>query len=178
VNLKQLRDTVEKREIQKLKEEIESLKKSLQDLRVMHAQQKNTLLNAFKKKYGPEVLLLVDQANSEAIHETYQKGNHDVNKRSIEDLVNIIWEPLRKQGLEFSIEHVDSGIQMKCTKCPVADLYKQVGGTEWGYHLYCAADKHIAEAFNPNIGFRRSKTLMEGHDCCNHFYFWKDGEKK
>jgi hypothetical protein len=149
---------------QKLKVEIESLKKSIKDLHVMHTQQKIALLNAFKKKYGSE----------EASRETYQNKNPGDGERSIEDLLNIIWEPLRKQGLEFSMERTEMGVQMKCTKCPVADLYKQAGGTEWGYHLYCAADKHIVEAFNSKIGFRRTKTLMEGHDCCDHFYYLKE----
>jgi predicted ArsR family transcriptional regulator len=159
---------------QKLKTEIESLKKSINDLHVLHTQQKIALLNAFKKKYGSEVFQVVDQANGLAIREMYQNKNNGVDERSIEDLINMVWEPLRNQGLEFTMERTANSIQMKCTKCPVADLYKQAGGTEWGYHLYCAADKHIAEAFNPQIGFRRTKTLMEGHDCCDHFYYLKE----
>jgi predicted ArsR family transcriptional regulator len=169
---------MEEKKIRLLQQEIESLKKSVQDLHLMHTQQKIALLNAFKKRYGSEVFDIIEKANGEATRKAYTKNTEGNNKHSIEDLITMLWEPLRKQGLEFSMEHVDNGIQMKCTKCPVADLYKQVGGTEWGYHLYCAADKHIVEAFNPNIGFRRSKTLMEGHECCDHFYFWKAGEKK
>jgi predicted ArsR family transcriptional regulator len=169
---------MEEKEINLLQQEIESLKKSVKDLHLMHTQQKIALLNAFKKRYGSEVFQIIEQANGEASREAYKKNADSSNERSIEDLVTLIWEPLRKQGLEFSMEQTINGLQMKCTKCPVADLYRQAGGTDWGYHLYCAADKHIVEAFNPNIGFRRSKTLMEGHDCCDHFYFWKDGEKK
>jgi predicted ArsR family transcriptional regulator len=159
---------------QKLKAEIESLKKSIKDLHLMHTQQKIALLNTFKNKYGSEVFQVVEQANGEAIRETYQNKNRGTDERSIEDLINMLWEPLRNQGLEFTMERTGKGVQMKCTKCPVADLYKQAGGTEWGYHLYCAADKHIAEAFNPQIGFRRTKTLMEGNDCCDHFYYLKE----
>jgi hypothetical protein len=80
-------------------------------------------LNAFKKRFGSEVFHVVEQANGEAF---------------------------RKQGIEFSMEHTANGIQMKCTICSAAELYNQAGGTEWGrYHLYCAADKHIVEVFNP-----------------------------
>jgi predicted ArsR family transcriptional regulator len=165
---------MEEKEIEQLQKEIESLKKSIKDLHIMHTQQKIALLNAFKNKYGSEVFQVIEQANGVTVRETYQNKNHGDGERSIEDLITIVWEPLRKQGLEFTMERTAKEVQMKCTKCPVADLYKQAGGTEWGYHLYCAADNHIAEAFNSKIGFRRTKTLMEGHDCCDHFYYLKE----
>lgn len=31
-------------------------------------------------------------------------------------------------------------------------------------------DEAWAKAFNPNIQFTRTKTLMEGHACCDHCY--------
>ncbi|MFC2012727.1 L-2-amino-thiazoline-4-carboxylic acid hydrolase [Chloroflexota bacterium] len=31
----------------------------------------------------------------------------------------------------------------------------------------------MASAFNPDIGFQRTKTLMRGDDCCDHIYYLK-----
>jgi predicted ArsR family transcriptional regulator len=154
--------------------EIDSLKKTIKDLHLMHTQQKIALLNALKDTYGSEVYHIIERANGKACRETYQKMNQSTGEQSIDDLIHAIWEPLRNQGLEFSMDRTSDGVQMKCTKCPIADLYKQANGTEWGYHLYCAADQHIVDAFNPKIGLRRTKTLMEGHDSCDHFYYLKN----
>jgi hypothetical protein len=41
---------------------------------------------------------------------------------------------------------------------------------EWGYALHCAQDPHIIAGFNPAIGFRQTRWLMRGDDCCDHFY--------
>ncbi|TFH07921.1 MAG: hypothetical protein E4H14_07485 [Candidatus Thorarchaeota archaeon] len=41
---------------------------------------------------------------------------------------------------------------------------------DWGYSLYCVDDEYMVMGFNPKMEFTRSKTLMEGHDCCNHCY--------
>jgi len=39
--------------------------------------------------------------------------------------------------------------------------------------MFCQNDFYIAEGFNSKIGLKRTKTLMEGHDCCDHFYYMK-----
>lgn len=93
---------------------------------------------------------------------------------SIDDLISLLWEPLKSEGLEYTLERVDNGVQMKCTKCPYVDLAKKLGMTEWFFHLICANDFFIAEGFNPKIGLKRTRTLMEGHDCCDHLYYIKD----
>ncbi|MFW9789019.1 MAG: L-2-amino-thiazoline-4-carboxylic acid hydrolase, partial [Candidatus Thorarchaeota archaeon] len=38
---------------------------------------------------------------------------------------------------------------------------------------FCNEDEHIVAGFNPSIKFSRTKTLMEGHDCCDHCYVMK-----
>ena len=39
-----------------------------------------------------------------------------------------------------------------------------------GYSYICYADYATAQAFNPKIVMRRSKTLMQGDSYCNHRY--------
>ncbi len=57
------------------------------------------------------------------------------------------------------------------TKCVFAELVNELGiSKEWGYDLFCSDDEHIANGFNPKIKFSRSKTLMEGYDCCDPCY--------
>lgn len=37
-----------------------------------------------------------------------------------------------------------------------------------GYSAHCFSDFAGASAFNPKLKLVRTKTLMRGHDCCNH----------
>jgi hypothetical protein len=39
-----------------------------------------------------------------------------------------------------------------------------------GFATVCFTDYATAAAFNPKLKMIRSKTLMQGHDCCNHRY--------
>ncbi len=97
-----------------------------------------------------------------------------MGKNSIDDLVNVLWEPLREKGYAFTLEKTEPGVQVNCTACPFATMYRSLGGAEWGYALYCAVDEDLTKAFNPEIGFKRTKTLMEGHSNCDHFYFMRE----
>jgi predicted ArsR family transcriptional regulator len=151
-----------------------ALMQAVKEVHVTYVKQQITLLNALKDALGPEVARVVEQANSQEICQTYQELARQSGKSSIEDLVAVLWEPLRSRGYEFTAEQTEQGLQMHCTACPFATLYRQLGGAEWGFHLYCAADEQLAQAFNPSIGFKRTKTLMEGDEYCDHLYFYQD----
>jgi len=93
---------------------------------------------------------------------------------TIDDLIRILWEPLKARGFEFSIEQKGKGIQFRCTKCAHHDLAREINGTDWMFYLKCASDPYIVEGFNPKIVFHRTKTLMQGHDCCDHYYEFQE----
>ncbi len=149
----------------------DGLKQALKAVHGMYIEQQISLLNALKAEFGPRVVEVVRQAGSRDVCAVYHELAEKSGKRSIDDLVDALWEPLRQKGYVFTRENTGTGIQMHCTACPFAAMYKAMGGTEWGYALYCAADADLTAAFNPQIGFKRTKTLMEGSDCCDHFYF-------
>gem|GEM_PF-837116 len=92
---------------------------------------------------------------------------------TLDDLVRMLWAPLPELGFEFTSESRPNGLQFCVTRCPHATLAADIGGSAaaWLYALVCAGDPHIAAAFDPPIGFRRTKTLMQGDDCCDHAYF-------
>ena len=41
---------------------------------------------------------------------------------------------------------------------------------DWFYHFSCALDYYTTPAFSSKIHFTRTKTLLQGDDCCNHRY--------
>ncbi|RLD07223.1 MAG: hypothetical protein DRI65_05120 [Chloroflexota bacterium] len=93
---------------------------------------------------------------------------------SVADLIRLLWEPLKTRGFEFTVEQKEDGIQVYCTKCALYDLAREINGTDWMFYLNCGTDPYIVEGFNPKIKFQRAKTLMEGHECCDHYYEYQD----
>jgi len=91
----------------------------------------------------------------------------------IEDLIRVLWAPLKEQGFEFTIQRQNGTAAFCVTKCPIHALAEKTGMHEWLYHLACSGDFHSARAFSPKIGFARTKTLIQGHECCNHRYYYQ-----
>ncbi len=150
------------------------LKKQQKRQELQHMQHLVGILNELRSQYGEGVIDSVYKVQRDFNIWQWNNIANSVGSNSTEDLIKVLWEPMKEDGLEYTEEKTDNGVQMHCTKCPIYDTLKEVGLTEWGYHLICNNDEYIVEGFNSEIGFKRTKTLMEGHDCCNHFYYIKD----
>lgn len=68
------------------------------------------------------------------------------------------------------LEDSDDRQAYKFTRCMWADIFRSLGAQEIGVWI-CEADGPVAAAFNPGIRFQRTKTLMEGGECCDHVYY-------
>ena len=131
-------------------------------------------IKIMKEHFGEEVYDVIVNANSEGIKEHWKKKAEEHGDNSIESLIKLMWETLPQHEFEYTMEKTDAGFQMKCTKCPNAETALRLGIGEHMYYVICKGDWFSAEGFNPNIGFKMTKTLMQGDDCCNHFYYYKD----
>lgn len=59
-------------------------------------------------------------------------------------------------------------------KCHWAETFRELGAADLGYALNCSSDFAYARCFNPKLRLERSKTLMQGDDCCEFVYTWED----
>jgi hypothetical protein len=126
-----------------------------------------SLIETWEEDFGPEHQNLVD----ELICISSRNYWSDVSSRegkTLDDLVRTLWHSW-DEG-EYTIESIPDGVQVYVTKCPMADAFRLIGKSNLGIQLFCNEDYHIVEGFNPCIQFTRTKTLMEGDDCCNHRY--------
>ncbi|MHA2026126.1 MAG: L-2-amino-thiazoline-4-carboxylic acid hydrolase [Candidatus Thorarchaeota archaeon] len=128
------------------------------------------LLIQWEKDFGPEHQDLVDEMIASSCR-NYWREISSREGTSIDDLIRTQWMPWTEG--EFRTEKVEDGIQAFVTKCPMADAFKSIGKVELGVQFFCNEDEHIVEGFNPSIQFTRTKTLMEGDDCCDHCYTMK-----
>ena len=124
--------------------------------------------------YGEEAYQVYVKANSNRVIQQWRNKADEVGDNSIESLIKHLWEPLQENGYEYTMTKTEAGFQMRCTKCPAVAAARRHGITEQMYYMCCENDQFIAEGFNPNIGFKMTKTLMQGDDCCDHFYYYKD----
>ena len=130
----------------------------------------NVLLNEWEEKFGPEANDIARELIAERTRKIWASVAEREQSNTIKDLVRLLWEPFRNQGAEFTVKEIDNGVQIYCTYCPLADMYREIKREEFGFLFNCSEDPYIVEGFNPAIKFQRTKTLMEGDDCCDHRY--------
>lgn len=78
-----------------------------------------------------------------------------------------------KHVLTFEVvEDTPQAFEVRITECLWAKTFRDMGAAEIGYSLICHRDYADCQGFNPRITLIRSKTLMQGDDCCNHRFVW------
>jgi predicted ArsR family transcriptional regulator len=133
--------------------------------------EKVLLLKPLKERFGEAVLGVVREAVARRTRELWAGLAAQEPDNRPETLVDLLWNRLcAPLGFQFSQERTSQGIQLHCTRCPIHELARELDALEWGYALHCAQDPHIIAGFNPAIGFRQTRWLMRGDDCCDHFY--------
>jgi hypothetical protein len=83
------------------------------------------------------------------------------------------------QGSALTLEERDSNakcVRTDVTRCAYAEMYRRNNLTELGSLLSCQRDNYLFEGFNPDLVFTRTKTIMDGCDCCD-FCMEIKGEK-
>ncbi len=132
-----------------------------------------SLLDRYEREFGPEA----DDRVLEIIAETTKRAWTEISKRvesnDIDGVLDTLWKPFKRVGAEFAVERTENSAQIRCTKCPVADTYLEIGRPEYGLMFHCSTDPHIVAGFNPSMEFKITKRLMSGDDCCDHYYFLK-----
>jgi hypothetical protein len=71
-------------------------------------------------------------------------------------------------------EDTPNKLTLHVTECLWAKVFKEMKAADLGYVLHCQPDFAYAEACNPNIRLKRTKTLMQGDDCCDHTFYWDE----
>ena len=94
----------------------------------------------------------------------------DLPERNLDAIMDNLWQHTEITH-EYLIEiRTQNHLKLRITKCLFADEMKKHNAGEIGEAFYCAYDYGFCHGLNPDISFSRSKTLMMGHDCCDHSY--------
>jgi len=88
------------------------------------------------------------------------------------DLYN---EQFWKECLEVEyLQNSDNCFSYYVTKCIWAHTFSKLGAADFGFHTMCMGDYGIAKGISPNVKLKRSKTLMQGDDCCDFTWIWEE----
>lgn len=83
-------------------------------------------------------------------------------------------DPLFKNALIFEILEDSANVfAIKVKECLWAKTFRESDAADIGYAAICHGDFAMAKAFNPKLRMLRTKTLMQGHDCCDHKWVWE-----
>ena len=131
-------------------------------------------VRALEKDYGSDCMEVLASAKYELTYQQWAELARSQEQNGIAKLFELLWEgagPL----LEYEVLYRDSEeIRLRVTKCFWADTFREMGAAGIGKTLYCDDEHASASGFNPRIRLTRSKTLMEGDDCCDHCYLLEE----
>jgi hypothetical protein len=102
-----------------------------------------------------------------------QKPN--LEAKSVKDFMTpFLKDENYKIRLDYEIlELTDKRCKMKVTNCLWAKTFRAMDAGDIGYATCCYSDFSAVTVFNPKLKMDRTKTLMEGHDCCDFIYTWE-----
>lgn len=103
------------------------------------------------------------------VGERQAKGSPDT---SFQTFVATFRPPNFDKSLTLEItEDTEKVFELRITECVWAKVFREAGlGGEIGHAAICNMDYYWPPAFNKDFKMARTKTLMQGHDCCNHRY--------
>lgn len=73
---------------------------------------------------------------------------------------------------------IDGRYYDKTTRCVWAEVYAELPDLKLASLLECHGDFSKMQYINPNFALSRTKTLVEGHDCCDFVNYDKRKEKE
>jgi len=133
------------------------------------------LADALLKEFGKRrVLKFLRRTTQEKMLLYGQRHAERSPDNSFQSYVNTFRSPMYEPTLSMEIvEDSEKTFEVKVSECIWGETFLAKEAGDIGYALVCYGDYAWAEGFNPEIEMVRDKTLMQGHDCCNHRYLWK-----
>jgi hypothetical protein len=71
------------------------------------------------------------------------------------------------------VEDKEKSFEIKVTECLWAKTFRDARAGDIGYATICFQDYAMCQGFSPKLKMIRDKTLMQGHEYCNHRWVWE-----
>jgi fumarate reductase iron-sulfur subunit len=142
---------------------------SILDRRKIEAQITGPLIKAFIEEIGQEKALAVVRS---VIGKLARQSGMDLAKalrgNTMADLARGLTAWAKGDAYEMdAIALSETAYIYNVTRCRYAEMYKEIGLADLGVILSCGRDFELISGFNPKMTLTRTKTIMEGCDCCD-----------
>lgn len=137
-----------------------------------------TYEEAFRWRFGYYLDLMeqfAEYLGRDKLIEMIKQANDDHYKKVAKNDPDFSFVDWYKGGSKYNnmmsrtiVRKTDTVYEINVTECLWERTYRKRNATDIGYATTCYSDFGSAKAANPYITLKRTKTLMEGHDCCNH----------
>jgi hypothetical protein len=71
------------------------------------------------------------------------------------------------------IERTPESYEVKITECLWAQTFREANAADLGFATICYGDEAMAAAFDQRLNLTRTKTLMNGDNCCHFRWVWE-----
>ena len=132
-----------------------------------------TAVSAIRESYGDDGVEVIHQAFKKRAAELGKDRSLKLRNRSLRAFCSALERGCAGTNQWHKVDDTDNRQAYRFTHCMWADVFKQLGAEGIGFWI-CEGDEPAVTAFNDQIGFKRTMTLMQGHDCCDHVYFVKE----
>jgi hypothetical protein len=142
---------------------------SVLDRRKIEAQIAGPLIRAFIEEMGKEKALAVVRS---VIGKLARQSGVDLAKalggNSMADLARGLTAWAKGDAYRMEVISLsETEYVYNITRCRYAEMYKAIGMEDLGVTLSCGRDFDLISGFNPKMKLTRTKTIMEGCECCD-----------
>ena len=126
-------------------------------------------LDAFEKELGHEKTYeIVEKVIAEIAFEQGKDYAVVLGGNGIDALMGQAeaWSSNDALDMQMYVEN-ETDCYSPVKRCAYVDMYERIGMKELGKVLSCLRDEFFYQGFNPEMEMCRSKTLMDGGDCCD-----------
>ena len=125
------------------------------------------LLHAMEARFGPEAREVVkEMAEGRKPAPRENAGEPEADLKAFCDRLDT--GCVGSHQWERVIDEPDC-IGYHYTRCLWAEVYRELGEPELGF-VICAGDDPAVRSYNAELGFRRTKVLMNGDEMCDHIF--------
>ena len=131
------------------------------------------MIRTLRKEMDDGEVIRLLNLNSDEIGRQQGKAHaQSVPDTSFENFVSVFRQMASGDSLTGEVvEDSEKVFEMRVTECLSATVFQEAGlAGKIGHAAVCNMDYTWPPAFNSEFKMERTKTLMQGHDCCNHRY--------
>ena len=129
------------------------------------------IMQRFAEYFGRDKLITMIKR---AVDERNEGGGTDYPEHTFTEYIESGKNAFKNMMTWEVIEESNRAYEIKVTECLWAKTFQERNAADIGYATICYSDFSDARAYHSKIKLERTKTIMQGDDCCNHRWTWEE----